>query len=534
MPKCRKCTKIKAITEFSAKSKGWCRECKRESYTRNNQLRKEKALQLKATLIAEGKMEPEPIIPKGHNKCIVCKDIKLYQLFRKDIKCDSGYRNTCIECANRKKRQKSTNLKKTVGTHKCIKCKKIKIVKKFYGDKSRPDGLRDWCIDCCNDYKNNRYKKIPDEKECNTCRQTLPLISFAKNPSGRYYRANACKICRNINRRNKVYIRKINGSKICVKCKKTLSIKKFNSDKYNTDGLQTYCKECFKVVCQLSQKNLYNFCTQLFRGVKYSAKKRNIYVEITKQNIIDKYTAQCGKCIYTNHLMTTDRTPKGYSQRLHNINNISVDRIDSSKGYILDNIQLVCVGVNIVKTDLTENMMYKLCKNICNSAILKRSIYDSDHDYPYKLAYKLNQRETQNLKVYCFRVCSNMKHNALRRNLIVDITYADIIQQYIKQKGKCAYTMIQLTLNTPENNTMFNLSVDRIDSTEGYIKGNFHLVCNVVNIMKYDLIEKDFVNICNDICSTLKVKIRIASNDVINNRGYDTTYPALRFLLTTI
>ncbi|GAH11033.1 unnamed protein product, partial [marine sediment metagenome] len=34
-------------------------------------------------------------------------------------------------------------------------------------------------------------------------------------------------------------------TKICSKCKKELSISKFNKDKKYKDGLQPYCKKCF-------------------------------------------------------------------------------------------------------------------------------------------------------------------------------------------------------------------------------------------------------------------------------------------------
>lgn len=34
--------------------------------------------------------------------------------------------------------------------------------------------------------------------------------------------------------------------------------------------------------------------------------------------------------------------------------NISIDRIDSAKGYSLDNIQLVCVVINLMKLDMTQ------------------------------------------------------------------------------------------------------------------------------------------------------------------------------------
>ena len=44
--------------------------------------------------------------------------------------------------------------------------------------------------------------------------------------------------------------------------------------------------------------------------------------------------------------------------------NLSVDRIDSSLGYIKGNIQLVCMAVNQMKSDLTVEQLKYFCKSI--------------------------------------------------------------------------------------------------------------------------------------------------------------------------
>ena len=44
--------------------------------------------------------------------------------------------------------------------------------------------------------------------------------------------------------------------------------------------------------------------------------------------------------------------------------NISIDRIDSSKGYEIDNIQLVSYMVNIMKNKFTKEELVWWCKQI--------------------------------------------------------------------------------------------------------------------------------------------------------------------------
>lgn len=48
--------------------------------------------------------------------------------------------------------------------------------------------------------------------------------------------------------------------------------------------------------------------------------------------------------------------------------NVSVDRIDSKKGYTRDNVQLVCMAINQMKSDLDNNTFYNLCKAVYKNA----------------------------------------------------------------------------------------------------------------------------------------------------------------------
>lgn len=44
--------------------------------------------------------------------------------------------------------------------------------------------------------------------------------------------------------------------------------------------------------------------------------------------------------------------------------NISIDRIDSSLGYVRGNVQFVCDIVNRIKQDLSQEELYKWCNLI--------------------------------------------------------------------------------------------------------------------------------------------------------------------------
>jgi hypothetical protein len=50
-------------------------------------------------------------------------------------------------------------------------------------------------------------------------------------------------------------------------------------------------------------------------------------------------------------------------------NSVSVDRIDSSKGYVLGNIALCMKQINIMKNDSTLGELFDFCESILNNKI---------------------------------------------------------------------------------------------------------------------------------------------------------------------
>ena len=59
--------------------------------------------------------------------------------------------------------------------------------------------------------------------------------------------------------------------------------------------------------------------------------------------------------------------------------NVSIDKIDSTKGYTKNNIQLICMECNQMKSDITEDELYDFCKSILENLDKKKKkiIYES-------------------------------------------------------------------------------------------------------------------------------------------------------------
>ena len=53
--------------------------------------------------------------------------------------------------------------------------------------------------------------------------------------------------------------------------------------------------------------------------------------------------------------------------------NVSIDRIDSTKGYTINNVQLVCVVLNIAKSNLPQNDYIDWCKKVAEYNAVQKS-----------------------------------------------------------------------------------------------------------------------------------------------------------------
>lgn len=89
---------------------------------------------------------------------------------------------------------------------------------------------------------------------------------------------------------------------------------------------------------------------------------------------------------------------------------------------------------------------------------------------------------------------SREKYQTARVKVPFSITIQYAWRLFVKQNKKCALTGIELRFSSrPEDNTA---SVDRIDSSIGYVKGNVQWVHKHVNFMKRTYSQEYFIEMC--------------------------------------
>ena len=96
-------------------------------------------------------------------------------------------------------------------------------------------------------------------------------------------------------------------------------------------------------------------------------------------------------------------------------------------------------------------------------------------------------------------LCS-IRAGARKRGLDFSITPEYLQTLFDKQQGKCIYTGRPLIMKLGSDNETSNTgSIDRIDSSKGYVEGNVQWVDKDVNNMKMNLTEETFIQLAKEI-----------------------------------
>ena len=177
-------------------------------------------------------------------------------------------------------------------------------------------------------------------KKCRTCGNEKALFWFNKDRTKKYGVGGECKLCAKVSSRKYYYLNK-DSIKTKVSCYSQNYVPKFTRD---------------------IDSRLKNLCTN-------ARQRKNKEFNITEIDLQDLWSKQDGKCAYSKLPMSAA------SNQLYTV---SLDRIDSDIGYVVGNIQLVCVAVNKMKQEYTQDVFLTLCNLITQN--------NTAPDYPTELA----------------------------------------------------------------------------------------------------------------------------------------------------
>lgn len=320
--------------------------------------------------------------------------------------------------------------------------------------------------------------------------------------------------------------------KQCTKCTKIKLFKEFPL--YN-GKFGSRCYECLCISSQEYHNTFNGFFTKLLTDARKSASRRlaNGRVEagmfnITRENLLTIWNKQNGKCYYSDIQMT----PQQCSDWM-----CSLERLDNNKGYVIDNIVLVCFEFNNF-TKWTANkiqqMIFLVYEHHDDSLLLQeinnalnrvnphrkreKTIKNDIGEYKCKKCniFKSETEFTKCIRNGC-KDCIKIRDKKYRstinghlRNLLdhtkestkrrnnnsnrsgdntFDMIYEDLVTLLRNQHGRCAYSGIKLNYGSGLEKDWV-ASLERINPLRGYTRDNICLICAEFNGTDYTAIAK--------------------------------------------
>ena len=212
--------------------------------------------------------------------------------------------------------------------------------------------------------KLNTYKNY---RTCPICGRNLPFSRKFFKRVNRKGQESLHLVCRECEDKKALEEEWKEGKLLCHYCGEYKPIECFSPNGGGSsirNNRRSICNECNSKRqryhdLSLSDNKKLDKCLRFrFLGARSRALNSNIEFNITFEYIKELWNEQKGICALSNvpmtYLLKEGRTPT----------NVSIDKIDRTKGYIKDNIQLVCMACNQIKSDLTEEEMYNFCKKI--------------------------------------------------------------------------------------------------------------------------------------------------------------------------
>lgn len=152
------------------------------------------------------------------------------------------------------------------------------------------------------------------------------------------------------------------GMIICRGCTEEKPIDNFPLRERGKKYVRCLCRECGATASLQRYRNKKN-CTleETLHQRAYQAKRRSekkqLEFNLTDSDLLEIYKKQNGKCYYSG--ITMEKIPK-----IDNYYNVSIDRVDSSKGYTKNNVVLCCDSINTMKNSMPIKIFIDICQKI--------------------------------------------------------------------------------------------------------------------------------------------------------------------------
>jgi hypothetical protein len=146
---------------------------------------------------------------------------------------------------------------------------------------------------------------------------------------------------------------------ISVACTQCGTIIEREKNRIKKSGVVLCSAECNSKYCRERKRTEFTIINAIFHKIKGSAKRKNLLFDLTKWFLKWLWEKQGGFCNLSGIPIKIAETT--YGQK-HGESTASLDRIDSSKGYVEDNVQFLHKRINDIKRHLPEDTYIYVCR----------------------------------------------------------------------------------------------------------------------------------------------------------------------------
>lgn len=254
------------------------------------------------------------------------------------------------------------------------------------------------------------------------------------------------------------------------------------------------------------------------------------YVRQNHIKTIIENTAKCPKCETLNDLQ------KYVEQKYNSWKILSIEQTQNNRLPYQAKCQCKCGNIKIQKVYEIVSGRIKQCKDCYNDSDLtgeefnKLNVQSFSHldrhkkkiwlclckcgNEVYATTTDLRKNKTTQCKECCseqqYKGCgelsasffSQIRGGATQRGLELEVDIYFLWDLFLKQNRKCAYTGLDIVLD--KDKSKITASLDRTDSSKGYLKDNVKWVHKTINKMKQNLSEEEFLIFCDLVSSNKK------------------------------
>jgi hypothetical protein len=215
-----------------------------------------------------------------------------------------------------------------------------------------------------NEFNKNKNKKSGTSSVCKLCHKEYRRLHYLKNKEKVLDQVNSYRIENNL---NKIYSKKTEELRLKfpnitfnhVKAGRTSPINCcFCGVEYFKRKTDIKDKNFCSVSCRNSEKEV-NYLKNYLSSIKKRAIKKNIEFDLEEDYLNQLFKIQSGLCGITN---VPIKIPTRIETKIYET--ASLDRIDSSSGYIKGNVMWVVLGINYMKNRHSNEDLKELIDRI--------------------------------------------------------------------------------------------------------------------------------------------------------------------------